>query len=218
MLNLIVKMNREFPCLNVVYVSGPFTLASLLAGAGNTLRSVIRDQLHLKHLLEYCTQVIINYSQALSENGADGVCILEPTAGVLSPEQFEKNSAIYLREITAALPVPAILHICGDTTVLIPKMLNTNCSGISVDSQVNIEKVLKLVGKEIQVFGNIDPVNIIAYGSLHEIDQTLLKLIPLVIENDNFIISTGCDLPLDTNMKNLSYLFNASRKRLKKNT
>jgi len=213
-LAVVEAMSEEFDCINAAYVSGPFTLASLLAGAGNALRSVIRDQDFLRDLLEYCTRAIIRYSQALAEHGADVVCILEPTAGVLSPRQFEKNSAVYLREITAAVSVPSILHICGDTNVLIPNMLGTNCSAISLDSQVNMNQVLQRVRGEIQVFGNINPVNIVAYGSVEDIDKALLELISLARGNDNLTISTGCDLPLDTNMENLSYLFSESRRLL----
>ena len=213
-LNVVEAMSEEFDCINAAYVSGPFTLASLLTGAGNALRSVIRDPDYLRDLLEYCTQAIVRYSRALAEHGADVVCILEPTAGVLSPRQFEENSAVYLREITAAVAVPSILHICGDTTVLIPHMLETDCSGISLDSQVDMNQVLQRVRGRIQVLGNIDPVNVVAYGSAEDIDGALLGLISLARDNGNLTISTGCDLPLDTNMENLNYLFSESRRLL----
>jgi uroporphyrinogen decarboxylase len=213
-LAVVQAMSEQFDCINAAYVSGPFTLASLLTGAGNALRSVIRDQDFLRDLLQYCTRAIIRYSRALAEHGADFVCILEPTAGILSPLQFEKNSAVYLREISAAVSVPSILHICGDTNVLIPNMLATNCSAISLDWQVNMNRVLQRVRGGIQVLGNIDPVNVVAYGSAEEVDQALLELIALARDNDNLTISTGCDLPLDTNMENLSYLFSESRRLL----
>ena len=213
-LSVVEAMSEEFDCINAAYVSGPFTLASLLTGAGNALRSVIRHQDFLRDLLQYCTRAIIRYSRALVEHGANVVCILEPTAGILSPRQFEINSAVYLREITAAVAVPSILHICGDTNVLIPNMLATNCSAISVDSQVDMNQVLQRVRGDIRVFGNIDPVNVVAYGSTEDIDGALLELIPLARGNDNLTISTGCDLPLDTNLENLSHLFRESRRLL----
>ncbi len=213
-LSVAQAMSEGFDCLSAAYVAGPFTLASLLTGAGNALRSVIRDQEFLRQLLQYCTRAIIRYSQALAEHGADAVCILEPTAGILSPGQFEKNSAVYLKEIAAAVAVPSILHICGDTNVLIPNMLETNCSAISVDWQVDMKQVLQQVRGRIQVFGNIDPVNVVAYGSVEDIDGALLELVSLARDNDNLTISTGCDLPLDTNMENLSYLFRESRRLL----
>ena len=213
-LNVVQAMSEGFDCVNAAYVSGPFTLAGLLTGAGNALRCVIRDQEFLRELLQYCTRAIIRYSQALAEHGADAVCILEPTAGMLSPGQFEKNSAVYLREIAADVAVPSILHICGDTNVLIPSMLETNCSAISLDWQVDMKQVLRQVRGRIQVFGNIDPVTVVAYGSVEDIDGALLELVSLARDNDNLTISTGCDLPLDANMDNLSYLFRESRRLL----
>jgi uroporphyrinogen decarboxylase len=213
-LAVVERMSREFPCLNVAYVAGPFTLASLLTGAGNALRSVVRDPDYLRVLLEYCTRAIIRYSVALAEHGADGVCILEPTAGVLSPQQFERHSAAYLREIAASLPVPWILHICGDTTALIPNMIRTGCWAISIDSQVNMGKALEKAGGEVRLLGNIDPVDVVAYGGPEEIEAALSELIPLARASRNLTISTGCDLPVDTNMENLEYLIVESCKRL----
>jgi uroporphyrinogen decarboxylase len=213
-LAVVQAMSAGFDCLNIAYVSGPFTLASLLTGAGNALRSVIRNQDFLNDLLVYCTAAIIRYSRALAEHGADVICILEPTAGILSPGQFEKNSAVFLREIIAAVAVPSILHICGDTKALIPNMLETNCSAISLDWQVDMKQVLQRVCGRIQVFGNIDPVDIVAYGTIEDIDGVLCELVALAGDHDNLTISTGCDLPMDTNMQNLDYLFCESRRLL----
>jgi uroporphyrinogen decarboxylase len=217
-LDVTSRMSRELDCVNATYVSGPFTLASLLTGAGNALRSVIREQDYMRDLLEYCTRLIIRYARAVVEHGADLLCILEPTAGVLSPQQFEKNSGWYLREIIAAVPAPSILHICGDTTVLIPNMLATSCWGISLDWQVDMNRVLEQAGGRTQVLGNIDPVNVVAYGNAQEVEGALAELVHLAGTNHNLTISTGCDLPLDTNMENLSYLFSEFRRRMERSS
>jgi len=210
-LHVVEQLSRDLDCLTAAYISGPFTLASLLAGAGKALRGVIRDPQFIRELLEYSTEVIVRYALALQENGADCVCILEPTAGVLSPDQFEVNSAAYLKRIIASLEVPVILHICGDTSVLLPKMVETGCSALSLDSQVDLARVLEETEQQIQIIGNIDPVSIVAYGSRQDIEQALLEAVALAKAHPNLTISTGCDLPLDTNMDNLETFFVQSR-------
>jgi len=206
-LKVIENMSKHFDCTNIAYVIGPFTLSCLLAGASYAIRSVLKDKDFLAHILHYSKRVIYGFAKALSEYGANIICVLEPSAGALSPEQFKANSAVYIKEIIDGLTVPVILHICGDTNVLLDEMVGTNCWGISIDSQVSVKHAVEQIPKDLYLFGNIDPVNILAYGDFNEIDTAVLELREMANKRENYVISSGCDLPMDTNIDNLDHFF-----------
>jgi len=206
-LKVVQQMSKHFDCPNIAYVIGPFTLSCLLAGASYTIRSVLKDKDFLAHLLQFSKKVIYRFAEALADSGANIICILEPSAGALSPQQFRANSALYIKEIVDGLAVPVILHICGDTSVLIDEMLGTGCRGISIDSQVSVEHALEKMPKDIYLFGNIDPVNILAYGDIPEIDTAVVQLKEIASKRENYVISSGCDLPIDTKLANLDHFF-----------
>src|SRR5271157_5195239 len=84
------------------YVVGPFTLAGLMMGADDTVMSTVLDPETLHRLCHFTTERIQQYIQLLISAGADVICILEPTAVMLSPEQFSEFSAIYIRHITTS--------------------------------------------------------------------------------------------------------------------
>ena len=211
MLEVMRLMSRYLDCLRVAYVIGPFTLAGLLAGAGRVIKGVIKNQEFLLRLLDFSCQVIHAYAEALAEAGADMICLLEPTASALSPEQFRLFSGVHIQRLADGCPVPVILHICGNTTALIEVMLATGCRGLSLDSQVDLAAVSRLIPQDRYIFGNLDPVRTVAYGSRAQVVDETRTLLGSMAGYDNFVLSTGCDLPLDTRLENLEGLCSAAR-------
>jgi len=137
--------------------------------------------------------------------------MLEPTATGLSPEQFEKFSGNYIKKLKNNWNIPLILHICGDTTSLIREMIKTNCDGISLDAMVNLQHAANLISSDILILGNIDPVRALAFGNKEEVEEVVKKLLFDMKDVDNFILSSGCDIPLDTPLENIEAFMKAAR-------
>ena len=68
------------------YVSGPFTLAGLMIGANDIAIATIDSPEVVQATVNFCEHVIIDYAKALRQAGAGMICILEPTAMMLSPQ------------------------------------------------------------------------------------------------------------------------------------
>lgn len=211
MLEVMRLMSRYLDCLNIAYVIGPFTLAGQLAGAGPVIKGVLKNREFLLRLLDFSGLVIHSYAEALVEAGADMICLLEPTASALSPEQFRLFSGTHIQGFVAGCAAPVILHICGNTTVLIEEMIATGCRGLSLDSQVDLPAVSRLIPPDRYIFGNLDPVRTVAYGSRMQVVAETRTLRRSMAGLDNFVLSTGCDLPLDTRLENLEGLCSAAR-------
>lgn len=209
---IIEKMHKTFDCPSVAYIIGPYTLAGLLCGASTVIKNVLKNVIFLERVLEFSLKVIEDYGIELINSGADIICILEPTATGLSPEQFEKFSGAYIKKLKDSWNFPLILHICGDTSFIILKMINTNCDGISLDSMVNLQSVARMIPLDILILGNIDPVRVLGYGNRKEVEEKVKKLIFEMKGFNNFILSSGCDIPFDAPIENIQVFMSSANR------
>jgi len=195
------------------YVIGPFTLAGELNGVNDLLTNAMVAPEFVEKLVEFSTEVVMNYTQALFAAGADTVCVLEPTAMMLSPEMYESFSLNPFREILAAVDYrPLILHICGDTTHLVEKMANSGAAALSLDSVVDFQEIIKKIPSEMELIGNLDPVDVFLNGDNEKVAKATKCLKHQMREHSNFVLSTGCDLPLETPLENVTAFMESARK------
>jgi len=211
MQDVVKKLNKNLECDTLAYVTGPFTLTGLLQGASAAMKNVLKKPELVKEILEFSTKVIKAYGNSLINAGVDMICILEPTATGLSPQQFMNFSGKYIKILEKEWEVPVILHICGDTTMLIEKMVEINCAGISLDYMVDLKEADQKIPEDIMIIGNVDPVNVIAYGERNKVKETVNKLLKDMNNRENFILSTGCDLPPDTDLDNIKYMIDLAK-------
>ena len=193
------------------YVTGPFTLAGLMMGAGDVALATRTNPDLLHAALDFATTTIQQYAAVLVDAGADMIAILEPTASFISAKAFDVFSGPYVVQIIAALDVPAILHICGKTTHLIPAMAATGADALSLDTQVDLAAAARQVPQTVGLIGNIDPVGVMAHGDVAEVQAAVHKLKGAMQPYVNFVISTGCDLPPETPLANIAAFMDSAR-------
>jgi len=228
------EMKRHLEIAKGAYVTGPLTLAGELAGIKNVMKGMIKDGGLVKKLLEFTTNVAKGYARRLVDAGADIICILEPSAALVSPRHYAQFSKASIEEISNSVTAITLLHICGDIAPLIPEMIKTRVHGISIDSAVDIVEVLSQLDNGKAVVGNIDPVKEMVFstpekirervvqlrGKMHQYEKALVsRCHPVVEEKDefrqglhsNFILSTGCDLPPEVPLENITAFVEGGR-------
>lgn len=177
---------------------GPFSLAGRLLGVSEAMISCY-DEPEMVHLvLKKATEFLINYLQAYKDLGIDGVFMAEPLAGILSPNLCDEFSSRYVKEIVSALDDDSFLvayHNCGNNTLkMVDTILSTGCRLYHFGNAISIEQMLKLMPKDIMVMGNIDPVSL-KDASKEDVIAATNALLEAVGDVDNFVISSGCDIP-----------------------
>lgn len=177
---------------------GPFSLAGRLLGVSEAMICCY-DEPEMVHLvLKKVTEFLINYLQSYKDQGIDGVFMAEPLAGILSPNLCDEFSSRYVKEIVAALDDDSFLvgyHNCGNNTLkMVDTILSTGCRLYHFGNAISIEQMLKLMPKDVVVMGNIDPV-CLKDASKQEVIAATNTLLEAVGDVDNFVISSGCDIP-----------------------
>ncbi|WP_052877863.1 uroporphyrinogen decarboxylase family protein [Thermoanaerobacter wiegelii] len=209
------KMAKEFPDVpKIAYVIGPYTLVGLMTGAENTVINSMMEVEFVHEELNFAVEVIKRYGDALIEAGADALCILEPTATVLSPAMFEEFSGNYVKQLKKYWNYPTILHICGNTTHLIPSMVKTGCDGLSLDSDVSLRDVKFQIPDGVLIIGNLNPVSTVAYGKREQVEKEIRRLIEDMKDKKHFVLSSGCDIPGDADLENIQLMFDVARGRI----
>jgi len=228
------KMKKHLHIPRGAYVIGPLTLAGEIAGVKNVMKMLIRQSTFVETLLELTAEVSTRYARRLVNAGADIICILEPTAALISASHFSKFSRPYVEAISTSVNAVTVLHICGNTTPIIPEMIKTQVNGISIDSAVDIIHVLGQTNNKMAVIGNLDPIKAMVFDPPEKIREKVLQLrtqaaqceTALISEchkgfgemhesmtgiHCNFILSTGCDLPPEVPVENVRAFMEAGR-------
>lgn len=200
------------------YITGPYSLAALLMGADNAAMATVSDPEGLHTLCQFTTERIQKYLHFLITAGAQVICILEPSAVMLGPEQFEEFSARYIKHLTQSCQytgVSTVYHTCGNTMHLIEKMVASGINAVSLDSReagVNLAAVAKRLPPEVVVMGNINPTGTLLKGKPKEVEQEVTDLLKEMAPYPNFVLSTGCDLPQETPLENIHAFMRAGRR------
>ena len=194
------------------YCIGPFTLAGLLMGASEAAIATLDNPSLLHKVLQFGANVITRYAVSLVDHGADMIAILEPTAVMLSPGQFEEFSGAYVRPISRAVHAISILHVCGDTTHLVEKMCETGVEGLSLDSRVDFPAVAPRLKNEVALIGNLDPVRTMRDMAADGVAAETRLFLEKTRGIRNLIVSTGCDLPQDTPIENIRVMIEETKR------
>lgn len=185
------------------YLASPFTLAGQLMSAEEISVNTMLDPDLCHAVLDFACHVTCDFAAAQQEAGADFVVLLEPTAALLSPELYESFVGPYVRRVAERVDVPVVLHVCGQTTKLIPSFVKDPVQGLSLDTDVDLAAIAPQVPEDVAIIGNVSPVDEMLNGTPRSIRDAVAKLGAAMARYPNFVPSTGCDVPPDTPKENL---------------
>ncbi|NLF48857.1 MAG: methyltransferase [Acholeplasmataceae bacterium] len=193
-------------------VIGPFSLAGRLMDMTEIMVNSIMDPDMVHVTLEKATAFIQRYILAFKTAGADGIILAEPAAGLLSPEICEKFSSYYIRKIKAAVSDSDFLfiyHNCGNVVPLKDTILSIDADVYHFGDHIDLEDMLKIFPKDKLIMGNISPAMLLKKQDPEQIKIQVRALLERLSPYDNFIISSGCDIPPATPLENLDAYFEA---------
>jgi uroporphyrinogen decarboxylase len=103
----------------------------------------------------------------------------------------------------------AKLHICGNTSAILPDMIKTGADIVDVDHLVPSMRDYADLLNSNQVFsGKTDPVSIIQNGSAEDIEQSVRMCHEQ--SNGRCIVSAGCEITPETSIENIQAFHDAA--------
>lgn len=189
---------------------GPYSLAGRLFDMTELMMECYDDPDEVKILLEKTSDFIIEYIEAHKEAGADGVILAEPAAGLLSPSLCEEFSSEFVKKIADALSDEDFVfcyHNCGGSVSACAESIAAIGADIyHFGNAVSLPDVIGKMPRDSVVMGNIDPL-IFRDGSPEDVRAAVDKVYAECSGYENFMISSGCDIPADAKWENLDAYF-----------
>ena len=191
---------------------GPFSLAGRLYGLSELLMDLYIDPDTIISLLEKCAVFIKDYCIAIKKTGIHGVIIAEPAAGLISNDDCIQYSTIYIQQIVKTVQDEnfiVILHNCGNTGHCTDAMIKSGAKGLHFGNKIDITGILNDIPEDILVMGNIDPVGVFKQATAQEVYDLSLCLLNKTTGKNNFILSSGCDVPPEIPLENIDAFYRA---------
>lgn len=192
-------------------VIGPYSLAGRLMDMTELMMACYDDEEQVHLLLEKCTRFITDYIAAFRAAGADGVVLAEPAAGLLSPSFCEDFSNRYVRRIfetAGSHDFVLVYHNCGNTVPLAEGLRTLGADVYHFGNAVDMEEMLKALPEADAVMGNLNPVDL-RTGTPEQVAHDTQALLTRCAKYPNFIASSGCDIPADSQWENITAYFDA---------
>ena len=137
-------------------------------------------------------------------------------AGLLGPKLYGEIALPAEQRLIKALKAttgkPVSLHICGDATAILPGMATSGADVLELDHAVDLGKACRIVGPKVGLWGNLDPVRVLAQGTPAEVRQAARQALAQVkaAGHSRFVLSSGCTLAVETPLANLEALIRAA--------
>ncbi len=194
-------------------IIGPYSLAARLLDVAEIMMCCYDDPEMVHIVLDKCTEFLIEYCKAYKAVGANGVVMAEPVAGLLSPDLTEEFSEPYVKKIVDAVQDDdfiVIYHNCGDNVIaMIDSILATGSAAYHFGNSIDMSEMMKHIPSDIVAMGNVDPTSEFCNGTVDSITKTTTELLEKCSGYQNFVISSGCDIPPHSNWENIAAFFNA---------
>lgn len=195
----------------VANCSGPFSLAGRLMNVNDILLKTLEEPELVHIVLRKAADFLREYIKALKNAGADGVILAEPLAGLLSPALMQEFSTDYVRELVDELQDRSFLiiyHNCaGGTERLLEPILNTGCRAFHFGEKADIVKILETIPDKYLVMGNLSAASVFKHGTPTQVKMDTQRLLMKCMKYKNFMISSGCDIPADTDIDCVDMFF-----------
>jgi len=166
----------------------------------------------LEKALDIITDFSLNFITEQVKAGAHCIGIGDAACSQISPDlyqQFVFEREKILVDHIHSLGAKVKLHICGNTTAILPDMIKTGSDIVDIDHLVTtMGDFVHLLSEQQVLSGNSDPVSVIQDGTPEEIRESVISCYHQT--KGRGIVSAGCEIPAKTSHENIRAYMNAA--------
>lgn len=187
------------------WVEGPLAEYCDLRSMGNAFLDIYDEPELMRQAISVILDNAREFIRLQVEAGAECIGIGDAACSQVSPEIYRAYAFAgekMLVETIHELGAVAKLHICGNTTAILPDMIRTGADIIDVDHLVkDMTPFYPLLGAGQVLCGNLDPVAIVQDGSPVQIRAAAARL--SAAGGKRLILSAGCEITPDTRAEHI---------------
>lgn len=203
------ELNEKVPLIG--FVGSPWTIACyMMQGSSsrdfNIPRTLIyKDPVLVHKLLKKIMNACIKHLNEQIDAGVDVVMIFDTWGGLLPLELHSIFTLYYMKEIIKNIrkDIPCIIYTKSTHTHLYG-ISQSGCSAIGVDWTINLSTVYDIVGYDIAIQGNLDPM--VLMGTKKQIKFHVEKILYATKDNPGYIFNLGHGIYKDTPIENVHYM------------
>ena len=200
------KLGEPFPIIG--WVEGPLAEAADLAGVSEILMNMVIEPEMVQALQLKCLQMAKNFALAQIKAGANIIGVGDAVCSQISKDMYDEFCLPLHKELFSFIHAQGAivkLHICGNITHILPSLAKTDVDILDVDWMGNVREAYEVMGEDVMICGNLDPVTVVMQG-----DKKLIKekydAVKSQIPLENWIMMAGCEIPRATPVENMRYL------------
>ena len=179
------------------FAGAPFTLASYaIEGGGSrqyieTKQFMYREPEAWHRLMDKLARVVTGYLRRQIRAGAQAVQLFDSWVGCLSPGDYAEYVLPHVQLVFDGLKREQIplIHFGTGTAALLKLMREAGGDVIGVDWRVSLDEAWDVVGHDVALQGNLDPV--VLFAPLHEIERRVEDILRRAAGRPGHIFNLG---------------------------
>lgn len=194
---------------------GPLNVASFLMNSTEFLIAIRTNPEDVQKLLGTITDFIVDWLrlQAATFSSIDGVLILDDIVGFLGEEDFRKTALPYLTRIFQSLDVTAkFFHNDAAGLICAPYLAQMGVNLFNFSYEHSLAEMKELTRNKITLLGNIPPRDVLAAGTVEDVNKNVKEALNSVTDKSHIIMSCGGGMPIDVPTENIEAIVSAVKK------
>ncbi|MGB9441870.1 MAG: MtaA/CmuA family methyltransferase [Desulfobacterales bacterium] len=182
-------------------IIGPFTIVGSLLDSVPLLKATFKTPDKIPPFLEVAEKAGTMLAKALIDAGADIISCEDMTASpeLIDPKTYREFELQYQRRQFEAIPVPTILHICGNVDPIVEWMGQTGANILSLEPKASAQLARQKCGSDIILMGGVDTATTLYMKDPETVKQGCEE----TIEDGIQIVAPGCAVAPGTPTENL---------------
>lgn len=200
-----LAMELESDIDPMVLSVGPMTIAGNMRGVEDLMVDCFDDPEAVEDLLNLTCGLVESNIRMLASAGVRYIYVADPVASLVSPNMYASlvlplHKRIY--GLMDTLGITGRLHMCGDTTAILPYSSGCGAKIIDIDHAVRFPAAIKAAEGRCILNGNIDPVQDV-YACTPEHTKAAILAAADSIGRARAMFMPGCELPTKTALENV---------------
>jgi len=186
-------------------ITGPFTLGLHLMGTEIFVK-MMEEPNKVHELMQFTAKVCNVMADYYIDAGCDIIAVVDPMTSQIDPISFQTFVTGYVSNNFNHIQSKGALSsffVCGHAQQNIEEMCKCKPDNISIDENIPLDYVKEFASEyKISFGGNLKLTLVLLLGTKEDAQKEALECMDIG-GKEGFILSPGCDLPIDTPPENL---------------